>query len=302
MRDEHPLSIFTLQNAVYLAENGSGSDSFLYVTIYSLWREALLNKHLATNMRLFMLEVVYHLMLECYADIFATEAARSITEKVTRSSKSVTFAARGNPNRANLGGVRLTDDGYSANPGVSALQFAESLLRGLRFPVRFPDMPGLLSIGDAIQWLIDIAVYAPCGPVRVHGQISGVQILSRLIAFSGEAVIPHEPARRTRVWTLPELRAIEVAIEGGEHDPANLADMLPTKSATMIQKEFRRILKDTSARRPWMPEEDAHILGWVQEHGRKWPQAEGDFIARTHQDIRARYYVLVGQWRSGQRN
>jgi hypothetical protein len=65
MRDNYPLSLFTLQNAFFASTN-SGPDSFLYLLIYAIWEESLLRQELSMSMRLFMLQVVFYSMYEMH--------------------------------------------------------------------------------------------------------------------------------------------------------------------------------------------------------------------------------------------
>jgi hypothetical protein len=94
MRDSYPLSLFTLQNALF-ASTDSGPDSFLDFLISAIWEESLLNQESSMSMRSFMLQVVFYLMYEMHFTIQQLKEQRTllVTEKKTALSSDVTFAA-----------------------------------------------------------------------------------------------------------------------------------------------------------------------------------------------------------------
>jgi hypothetical protein len=93
MRDSYPMSLFTIQNALF-AGTCAGPDAFIYLLVYALWQESLLNKEIATSMRLFMLKVVFYFMYEMHSAIQHLRERRAlrVTEKKTNLSSDVTFA------------------------------------------------------------------------------------------------------------------------------------------------------------------------------------------------------------------
>jgi hypothetical protein len=85
--------LFTLQKALF-ASTDSGPDSFLYLWIYVIWEESLLNQESSMSMRLFMLQVVFYFMYEMHFTIQQLKEQRTlrVTEKKTALSSDVTFA------------------------------------------------------------------------------------------------------------------------------------------------------------------------------------------------------------------
>jgi hypothetical protein len=77
MRDSYPLSLFTLQNALF-ASTDIGPDSFLYLLIYAIWEELLLNQELSMSMRSFMLQVVFYFMYEMHFIIQQLKEQRTL--------------------------------------------------------------------------------------------------------------------------------------------------------------------------------------------------------------------------------
>jgi hypothetical protein len=375
MRDSYPLSLFTIQNALFAA-TCNGPDAFIYLLVYALWQESLLNKELSTSMRLFMLKVVFYFMYEIHSAIQALKArgVLRVTEKKTTLSCEVTFAALPRlkrmiltvlgqmdaivsfpenlgldrigshveensigiirqhcfsnnqsetvfravarlefvkvhlssfgychqiSSRANLGGVRLTEEGISTVPtDLSPLQVVQGVLSALGCDVRRTDVE-IISFSDAIQWIIDLAVQAPIGPSHFCGDASGSQILARLIAFrpegsskGGEQTRTWTAERRTTTWSPEELTRLMGAMGQGMQDLNDRQPLFPKKSPRCLWRKFRELLRFESSRRPWTHDEDECLVRWVQAHGKRWREAEAEFKWRTDDDLRKRCELL----------
>jgi hypothetical protein len=64
---------------------------------------------------------------------------------------------------ANLGGVRITEDGLPTQPAeVSSLQIVHSILCGLGHEIRRADT-GIVPFEQAIKWILDLAINPPLG-------------------------------------------------------------------------------------------------------------------------------------------
>jgi hypothetical protein len=299
MRDNYPLSLFTLQNA-FFANTNSWPGSFLYLLIYAIWEESLLHQELSMSMRLFLLQVVFYFMYEMHFAIHQLKEQRTlrVTEKKTAHSSHATAATLSKlkrmiltvlgqiyainffPHRlgldrigwhleenyigiirqrccsnnqaetafrpvarlefvqsrlpslgyrlqlsswANLGGVRITEDGMSTQPAeVLPLQIVHSILCGLGHEIRRADT-GIVPFEQAIQWILDLAISPPPGSGHFCGHASGSQILTRSIAFRSQRSLKEEEqasssakVRRTRTWTVDDLERLKEAAEEGE--------------------------------------------------------------------------------------
>jgi hypothetical protein len=124
MRDEYPLTIFTLSNAMFVGQT-LGVNSFLYLLIYGLWTDALVNPHLSVAVRTFFLETVLVLMCEIYRTM---DEFIGMSEKKVKGSTGLFFASRGKLRR-----MMLTVAG---------------VLYGIR---TYPDDLGLDRIGSHIE-------------------------------------------------------------------------------------------------------------------------------------------------------
>jgi hypothetical protein len=190
--------------------------------------------------------------------------------------------------RANLGGVRIADDGMSTQPAeVSPIQIVHSILCGLGHEIRQADA-GIVPFEQAIQWILDLAVSPPPGSGHFCGDASGSQILARLIAFRSERSLREKEqapssaeVRRTRTWTVDDLERLKEAMKEGERDFSKLGAQFPNKSVKCIQKKYRELLRFESSRRPWTFNKDHRLLEWVAKCGRRWRQAEAEFKWRS---------------------
>jgi hypothetical protein len=98
MRDEYPLTIFTLSNAMFVGQS-EGADSFLYLLIYGLWTDALVNPRLSIALRIFFLQVALIMLSEIYMNM---TTIAGLTEKKSKGSPGLFFAARGKLRRMML--------------------------------------------------------------------------------------------------------------------------------------------------------------------------------------------------------
>jgi hypothetical protein len=188
------------------------------------------------------------------------------------------------PSRANLGGVRITEEGLSIEPAnLSPLQVMQSILLGLGCEIRQMGVV-IVPFDSAVQWIIELAITAPTGLCRFCGDASGSQILTRLMTFRSEESATDVAradtsgrARQTRMWSVQNIERMRDAIKNGAHDCGELEPFFPDKSLSCIQKKFRELLRFENSRRPWTYDEDHRLLEWVASHGPRWKQAEGQF-------------------------
>jgi hypothetical protein len=382
MRDSYPLSLFTLQNALF-ANTDSGPDSFLYLLIYAIWEESLLNQELSMLMRSFMLQVVFYFMYEMHFTIQQLKEQRTlrVTEKKTALSSDVTFATLSKlkrmiltvlgqiytisffpstfsldrigshieenyigiirqrrcwnnqaetvflavarlefvksrlpllgyraqlSSRANLGGVRITENGISTQPaGLSPFQVVQSILCGRGHEIRRTDAE-IVSFEQAIQWILDLAVNPRAGPGHFFGDANGSQIVTRLIAFRSQGSVrdneqtdsSSEVRRtRTRTWRMNDIERLKGVVEQGERDFTKLGAQFPNKSLKCIQKKYRKLLRFERSCRPWTFDEDRRLLEWVAKCGRRWRLAEAEFRWRSEGDLRQRFDILFSHVR-----
>jgi hypothetical protein len=165
------------------------------------------------------------------------------------------------PSRANLGGVRITEEGLSIEPvNLSPIQVMQSILLSLGCEIRQMGIV-IVPFDEAVQWIIDLAITTPSGPCRFCGDASGSQILTRLMSFRPEASATDvaqanalRRARQTRMWSVGDIERMRDAIGNGAHDRSELEPFFPDRSSSCIQKKFRKLLRFESSRRPWTHE------------------------------------------------
>jgi hypothetical protein len=91
--------------------------------------------------------------------------------------------------RANLGGVRITENGISTQPAeLSPLQVVQTILRGLGHEIRHTDAE-IVSFKWAIQWILDLAVNPLPGLGHFFGDASGSEIVTLLIGFRSQSSV-----------------------------------------------------------------------------------------------------------------
>jgi hypothetical protein len=179
--------------------------------------------------------------------------------------------------RANISGVRITEDGRSIQPAeMSPLQIVHSILYDLSHEIRRVDA-GIVPFEQAIQWIPDLAVSLPPGSGHFCGDASGSQVLTHLIAFRWQRSLREEKqapssaeVRRTRTWTVDDLARLKEAIEEGERDFGKLGTQLPNKPVKCVQEKHRELLRFESCRCPWTFDEDHRLLEWVAKCSRRW--------------------------------
>jgi hypothetical protein len=147
--------------------------------------------------------------------------------------------------QANLGGLRVTGDGYSHIPFESPVQLADSLLRGLNLSAR-PTRPKMTPLDSIIDWMIDVAMNDPSGVIPFCSAVSGAQIVSRLLLFrpSSQTHAASKPAShcpQSRSWTIQELQLLKGAIKEDAHDISTLELLLPAKTRKRITAKFREL-------------------------------------------------------------
>ena len=67
MRDIYPLILFTVRNSLILL-NSYTRESFFYFIVFALWSESKMNETLAPKTRLFIVNVVLHIMICIYEE------------------------------------------------------------------------------------------------------------------------------------------------------------------------------------------------------------------------------------------
>ena len=65
MRDGYATSLFTFINSLKMIENGDVA-SFIYILIFALWNEAILNPHIKPQTREYLLLVLLHILITIY--------------------------------------------------------------------------------------------------------------------------------------------------------------------------------------------------------------------------------------------
>jgi hypothetical protein len=160
--------------------------------------------------------------------------------------------------RANLGGVRMSEDGMSTQPAeVSPFQIVHSILCGLGHEIRRPDA-GIVPFEQEVQWILHLAVTPPPGSGHFCGDATVSQILTRLIVVRSQCSLTEEEqalssakVHRTRTWTMYDLESLEEAIEEGKRDFSELGAQFPNKPVKYAQNKYRELLRFESSRRPW---------------------------------------------------
>ena len=93
MRDQYPLNIFTIYNAIILINNGE-NNAFYYVLLYALWNEALTNPKLAKNTRFYLLQVVLICFIKMYNLYVKNKFTETVSENNTQKKLYVTFCTK----------------------------------------------------------------------------------------------------------------------------------------------------------------------------------------------------------------
>jgi hypothetical protein len=90
------------------------------------------------------------------------------------------------PSLANLGRVRITEEGRSIEPvNLSPFQVVQSILLGLGCEIRQMGVV-IVPFDQAVQWIIELAITAPTGLCHFYEDASGSQIRTPLMTFRPE--------------------------------------------------------------------------------------------------------------------
>jgi hypothetical protein len=192
----------------------------------------------------------------CYSNNQAETVFRAVARLEFVKSRLLALGYRPQvSSRANLGGVRITEDGMSTHPAeVSPLQIVHSILSGLGHEIRQADA-GIVLFKQAIQWILNLAVSPPAGSGNFCGDATGSQILTHLMVFRWQRSLRKEgqapssaEVRRTRTWTVDDLERLKEAMEEGKRDFSKLGAKFPNEPMKCVQKKYRKLLRFESSR------------------------------------------------------
>ena len=90
LRDCYPVSLFTFNNSIRVLVS-EGVDSFIYLFIYALWNESLLNKHFTAQTRLELFRLVVEILIIIYEKYSQNKLPANVGFKKSSNSEYVTM-------------------------------------------------------------------------------------------------------------------------------------------------------------------------------------------------------------------
>ena len=87
MRDVYPITLFTFNCSIKLLREGK-FEAFVYVFVYALWNEAILNKKIDNTTRIYLLQILLQILIFLY-DVFKSK--KLPTNIGFKKSKNIQF-------------------------------------------------------------------------------------------------------------------------------------------------------------------------------------------------------------------